>query len=85
MNVWELLTQNSTAPSGSTAWQHLNAQQSGPTTQIMVAAERDVDIISEFTVFLELPELSIDNTTILTCELTPIELTVSTSQTLELE
>ena len=28
-NAFELLTEHSTAPSGSTAWEHLNAQEGG--------------------------------------------------------
>ena len=45
MNVWQLITANSSAPTGSTAWQHLNAQKSGEGSGrvIILGGARSVD------------------------------------------
>ena len=36
-NAFELLTENSTAAEGSTAWQHINAQKSGGAGDVYIA------------------------------------------------
>jgi hypothetical protein len=45
MNVWQLITANSTAGPGATAWQHLNAQKSGEGSGrvIILGGARSVD------------------------------------------
>lgn len=57
-NAFELLTEHSTAPDGSTAWEHLNSQEGGGVGTVNYFGDLKVDISSDIEVNLE-NELSI--------------------------
>ena len=52
-SAWQILTGNSSAPGGSSAWVHLMNQQGGGPSIIQVFAELDVQLDGDFSATLE--------------------------------
>ncbi len=59
--VWELIQVHSTAPPGSTFWEHLNAQEGGGEGGTFLVSELSVDVLDNG-VSVELKEKVIDVT-----------------------
>jgi hypothetical protein len=56
MTAWEILTGNSSLPSG-TAWQHLNAQQGGGPVTLVLYGETTAELMADIGAELEPTEV----------------------------
>lgn len=56
MTAWEVLTNNSSLPSG-TAWQHLNSQQGGGPVTLVIYDQIEAVMMADIEVSIDQPEL----------------------------
>lgn len=56
MTAWQVLTSNSSLPSG-TAWQHLNAQQGGGPVTLVIYDQIEAVIMADIEASIDQPEL----------------------------
>lgn len=56
MTAWEVLTSNSSLPSG-TAWQHLNAQQGGGPVTLVIYDQIEAVMMADIEASIDQPEL----------------------------
>jgi len=60
MTAWEILTGNSTAPIGSTAWVHLNNQQGGTGGGYVIVDSYDVELDMTLSADIEPSEYAVE-------------------------
>ena len=56
MTAWQVLTSNSSLPSG-TAWQHLNAQQGGGPVTLVIYDQIEAVMMADIEASIDQPEL----------------------------
>ena len=78
--VWELIREHSTAPEGSTFWEHLQAQGGGGGTYVILADGLEVDIDMEDVVVFVEPEQDF----IVEVETQEFEIELDTNYTVEI-